>query len=235
MLSALVYVILFMVLPALPMLPVLLKLLVGLLWPCFLVLVIGMFREADGQRDTELGDMFDEIKPQIGKLVALGGVCLVYGLLVSWLTKGDVDALEAMGNTQVTPEAVLTHLTQSLPLVLKLILLLSPLLMATWFSPMLIAFENYPLPKAIKSSLAGCLQYLVALGAGWLMVTVFMMLGMMTLGLLVGMLAAISETLGLGLMSLVLFGSLLMATAWMLAFQYVSYRDVYKISRLGKS
>lgn len=228
MLLALSYVMIFMVIPAIPQFPVPLKIVIGMLWPLFMVLAIGMYREADAKRDTDLGDIVELIKPHIGKLAALGAICLIYGVIINFFTKTDMDALSLMAQS-TTPQAPEEVLSKTIPLLLKLLVFLAPLLMVTWFSPMLVAFDDYQLPKAIKSSLAACLQYMLPMGAAWLMLTVSMMLGTMVVGLVAGFLAAFSQVLGLSLIGLVLLGSLLMATAWMLAFQYVSYRDIYKI------
>jgi len=111
---------------------------------------------------------------------------------------------------------------------LKLSLLLIPLMMATWFSPMLIAFNNYSLIKAIKSSIAGSLQYMIALAAAWLLLTVGIIALMLIVGIVAGIISNLVPVLGQMLMSMVVFGCLLLATALMLAFQYVSYRDVFR-------
>lgn len=229
MLLALVYVIVFSILPALQLLPLLVKLMIGLSWPLFLVLAIGMLREADAGRDTDLGEIVESIKPYIAKLITLGGMCLVYSVLVSYFTKNDMNALAALTAAQMQAEPT-EMLIKTLPLLLKLALLLTPLLMATWFSPMLIAFNSYSILKAIKSSLAGCLKYMLVLGATWLMLTMFLMLGIIVAGMFAGILAVFSDALGRMLIALILLGSLLMAIAWMLAFQFLSYRDIYKVN-----
>lgn len=229
LLLSLAYVIFYIVLPALQVLPLLLKILIGLSWPVFLVAAIAMFREADRRRETELGDIMQSLKPHMSKLLALGGLCLLYGMVVSYFTQDDMRALAAMTNIKAVPEAE-ASMTRNLGFVLKLALLLLPMLMATWFSPMLIAFNDYSLGKAIKSSIAGCLQFWLALGAAWLILTVFMTLAMMLIGLIIGLIAAISQPLGLSLIAVLLLGSLFVATALMLAFQYVSYRDIFRMA-----
>jgi hypothetical protein len=101
-------------------------------------------------------------------------------------------------------------------------------MMATWFAPMLIAFNNYSLGKAIKSSLAGTLQYMIALTVSWLILTSGIILLMLFAGIVVGILGALIPTMAQLLMSILVFGTLLLASALMLAFQYVSYRDVFR-------
>ncbi|HEX5538431.1 MAG TPA: BPSS1780 family membrane protein, partial [Methylophilaceae bacterium] len=207
LLLALAYVILYVVLPSLQLLPLVLKVLIGLSWPLFLVVAIAMFREADLQRDTELGDILRALKPHVNKLLALGGICLLYGMVVSYFTQDDMQALATLTDIKAVPEAE-ASMARNLGFVVKFVLLLTPMLMATWFSPMLIAFNDYPLGKAVKSSIAGCLKFMLALGAAWLILTVFMTLGMMLIGMVIGLIAAISQPLGLSLIAVLLLSSL---------------------------
>lgn len=228
MLLSLGYVILFMVLPALPVMPVLLKLLIILAWPYCLAIAIGMFRQADQDKDIEFSELAAKTKPQLAKLATLGGICLAYGILVSIFTQDDMQAFVELSNATPPSEALLT---KALPLVAKLLLLLLPMMMATWFSPMLVAYNNYSVVNAIKSSIAGCLQYVVPLTVAWLFLTVSIAIGMMLIGIVVAIVTAISKVLGGLLMMLALVGCLLLATALMLAFQYVCYRDIYRLDR----
>jgi hypothetical protein len=142
----------------------------------------------------------------------------------------DLQGLETLvgSKDKMTESQMMAFLQKMFPLILKLTLLLIPLMMATWFSPMLIAFNNYGLVKAIKSSIAGSLQYLVALGAAWAVLTAGILLLMLAVGIVAGVISAMVPMLGQMLMSFIVFGCLLLATALMLAFQYVSYRDVFR-------
>ncbi len=115
-----------------------------------------------------------------------------------------------------------------LPVMLKLSLFLLPLLVATWFSPMLVAFNNYPVLKAVKSSVAGCLQYVVAMTVAWLLLTVGIVSVMLGLGIVLGIVGAFVPAIAQIFTPVLLFVSLLVATALMLAYQYVSYRDVFR-------
>jgi hypothetical protein len=102
------------------------------------------------------------------------------------------------------------------------------MIMATWFSPMLIAFNNYTVIKAIKSSIAGSLQYMLAMGVAWLLLTLGIFALLMIAGIFMALISSSLPILGQLVMPAVVFGSLLLATALMLAFQYVSYRDVFR-------
>lgn len=224
LLLALAYVVIFVVLPSLPHMPVLVALLVILFWPCFIALAIGIYREADQGRDTKLADLFQQIKPRMGMLIALGGVCLVYGILVGMFTSGDTHALSELINQKADPKQILT---QAMPLMTKALLFFTPLLMATWFSPMLIAYQEFSVLEAIKHSLWASWRNLVTLGVAWLALTLALIVVMLVMGVVVGLVATISQVLSTILMILLILGSLLVGTSFMFAIQYFSYRHVY--------
>jgi hypothetical protein len=117
------------------------------------------------------------------------------------------------------------------PMIGKLILLLLPLLMATWFSPMLIVYNHYSLFKSIKSSIAGCLMYIAPLGLSWLIFSTTAILFMLSCGLLIGSLASFFPLIGPSLMGAIIFFALLVITSVMFAFQYISYRDIFKSAK----
>lgn len=224
LLLALAYVAIFVVLPSLPHMPVLIALLVILFWPCFIALAIGLYREADQGRNTELTDLFQQIKPRMGMLIALGGICLVYGILVGMFTNGDTQVLGELINQKADPRQILT---QALPLMAKVLIFFTPLLMATWFSPMLIAYQEFSVLEAIKHSLWASWRNLVTLGVAWLVLTLALVLVMLVMGIVVGLVAVISQALSTILMVLLLLCSLLVGTSFMFAIQYFSYRHVY--------
>ena len=93
---------------------------------------------------------------------------------------------------------------------------------------MLIAFNNYSLVKAIKSSIAGSLQHLIAMIAAWLLLSAGMMTLMMFASVLVGLFAMMIPTIAQSLVTALVFGCFLISIALTLAFQYVSYRDVFR-------
>lgn len=226
---ALVYIGLFMMLPSIPGLQFFAFISI-LIWPVFLAIAIALYRNAEMKKQQAVAEIITLIHPKISQLVALGGACLLYAVLVSFVLNSDLQGLQVlMGNkAEITESQMAALLQKMLPLLLKLTLLLIPLMMATWFSPMLIAFNNYSLIKAIKSSIAGSIQYMVALGAAWILLTGGIVLLMLVVGIVVGLISAMLPVLGQMLMSIILFGTLLLATALMLAFQYISYRDVFR-------
>ena len=229
LLLALAYVGFFMMLPSVPGLQFLAFVSI-LLWPVFLAVVIALYRNADMKKQQNLGDLLRVIQPKISTLMALGAACLLYGVLISMLLNSDLQGLADMAQTktQMTESQMMTLVQKMMPVMLKMGLLLIPLMMATWFSPMLIAFNNYSVVKAIKSSIAGSLQNIVAMGVAWLVLTVGIVVLMSFVGIVAGIISRLLPGAGEILMPMVVFGCLLLATALMLAFQYVSYRDVFR-------
>jgi hypothetical protein len=226
---ALVYVGLFMMLPSVPVLQFFAFISI-LIWPVFLAIAIALYRNADMKKQQILGEVVLQIQPKIQTLIGLGAASLLYAVLVSFILNSDLQGLQVLlgDKDKMTESQMATFVQKMFPLLLKLSLLLIPLMMATWFSPMLIAFNNYGLVKAIKSSIAGSLQYMVALGVAWLVLTLGILALMLVIGIVAGIVSALAPMLGQMLMSIILFGGLLLATALMLAFQYVSYRDIFR-------
>ena len=190
--------------------------------PFFLVIAMIMYRNTDIKKQQDLSEIMKNIQPKIPLLIALGGACLLYAVLMRFVLGSDIQGLTELlqAKTKMTESEITIFMQKMTPVLLKMLLLSVPLLMATWFAPMLIAFNNYSLVKAIKSSIAGSLQYMVALGAAWLLFTA----GIAALILPAIIIGAFVPLLG----QMLLFGCFLLATALMLAFQYVSYRDVFR-------
>lgn len=236
MLLGLSYVAVFMMIPSIPGLQ-LFSFVVILMWPIFLVFAISLYRNADTLQSQSLSAVFKVVQPKIKALVGLGTFCLLYGILVGVLLNSDIQGvlkLSQAGGVMTESQAA-SLMGKVLPLLLKGSLLSAPLLMATWFSPMLITFNNYGVVKAIKSSIAGSIQYMVALGTAWLLLTAGIVLLMIPAGMLVAIVTLVQASLGELLASLLVFGILLLATTLMLAFQYLSYRDVFHAAPIDKT
>ena len=229
LLLALAYVGLFIVLPSVPILQFFAFVTI-LMWPVFLALALGLYRNADMKKQQTLSELMQIIQPKMLQLMALGGACLLYAVLMSFVLNSDLQGLAALAQNKdkMTESQMMAFMQKMLPVTLKMLLLSIPLLMATWFSPMLIAFNNYNLVKAMKSSIAGSLQYIIALTAAWLLLTFGILALMLGAGIIGGIVSVLVPALGQLLIPFILFGCMLLATALMLAFQYVSYRDVFR-------
>ena len=229
LLLALAYVGFFMMLPSVPGLQFLAFISI-LIWPIFLAIAIALYRNADMKKQQNLGEIIQSIKPKMPQLIGLGFACLLYAVLISFVLNSDLQGLAtlAQNKDKMTESQMAAFMQKVLPVFFKMLFLSIPLLMATWFSPMLIAFNNYSLLKAIKSSIAGTLQYVIALTAAWLLLTAGVLALMMGVGIIAGVVSALVPVLGQLLIPFILFGCMLLATALLLAFQYVSYRDVFR-------
>jgi hypothetical protein len=229
MLLAIAYVGIFMMLPSLPGLGFFAMFTV-LLWPFFTVFAVMLFRNAEMSKKETIQQTIALIKPRLKVLVSLGLACLVYATLISWLLNSDIEALVpfAQSSAPMDESQYALFMQKFIPFMLKLMLLLLPLFIATWFSPMLIVINRYPLVKAIKSSIAGAIQYTVAMGIAWLVIFAGIFVVMLGVGLVIGIIAQLVPMLAQALMPVLVFGALLFTTALMFAFQYVTYRDVFR-------
>jgi hypothetical protein len=227
MVLALPYVMLFMILP----LYILeLTYITTLILPVFVVVLMMTFRNIDRKQTQSIKEMMREFQLKIPLLILLGGASLLYVLLMDYLLSNDIQALLDMkkGDGDMTQSQLIAYLDKMMPLLLQTVLLKVPLVMATWFSPMLIAANSYKVVKAVKSSIAGSLKYMVALGAAWTTLTLGMMIVLALLGSVFGLIAKLVPSLAVFLAIPVLITCMTVAAGLMLAFQYVSYRDIFR-------
>jgi len=229
LLLALVYVSVFMMMPSLPGFQYF-ALVTILVWPIFIAIAARMYKNAELNNSEDISGMIKIVQPKMSTLILLGLTCLIYGIAVNYFLNADIQGLTILsqGRAEMSESQIEMQLQKILPFLLKLTLFLIPLMMATWFSPMLIAYNNYSLAKSIKSSIAGSLQHMIAMSVSWLVLTLGIVVLMLAAGVVVGVVGALVPLLAQLLMSLLVFGCLLLASALMLAFQYVSYRDVFR-------
>jgi len=176
----------------------------GIFWPVFVAgFAIGC-RALDEGGEMELGHLFAGFRERLGTLLAVGALSfvasLVVGMIVGLAVVGGMFAM--MG---ASPEAMAAAGgTTVLLAVLITIALLLPVMMAVWFAPLLIVFQQQGAIEAMKQSFTGCLRNIVP----------FLIYGVIGFVLLfVAMLP-----LGLGLL---VVGPVLTASI------YTGYRDIY--------
>lgn len=234
MLCSLAYIIGFMVLPSLPFLGFL-ALVTVVFWPVCMALIVLLYRQMDLTQAVAPRLVWQQVQPHIKPLAMLGGSCLLYAVLATYLLSSDLAYLVSHAPSKVGMNAsqMTVFIENVLTFMVKGLLLLLPLFIATWFSPMLIALNGYPLMKAIKSSIAGMLQYTWPMGVSWLVMTLGMLVMMLGLGLVIGLLGALLPVLAQLLMPLLVFAALLAINALMFAFQYITYKDVFKAAPLA--
>jgi hypothetical protein len=224
---SLAYLFIFMLLPSMPMIQIF-SIASILIWPIFLVFAVNFYKTHDKNKEENFLAVFEKIKPRLATLLMLGLICLIYAAMVTMVLNSEMQGFIKLSENN---NELVTVINNFVPMIGKLILLLLPLLMATWFSPMLIVYNNYSLFKSIKSSIAGCLMYIFPLGLSWLIFSTIAILFMLSCGLLIGALASLFPAIGPSLMGVIIFFALLVITSVMFAFQYISYRDIFKSAK----
>jgi hypothetical protein len=220
---SLVYLFIFILLPSMPIVQVF-SIASILIWPIFLVFAVNFYKIHDKNKAEKFLAVYEKIKPKIAILLTLGLICLTYAGLVTMGLNSEMQEFIKLSENNNELVSVMNNFVLMIG---KLILLLLPLLMATWFSPMLIVYNHYSLFKSIKSSIAGCLMYIAPLGLSWLIFSLTAILFMLSCGLVIGSLASFSPMIGPLLMGAIIFIALLVITSVMFAFQYISYRDIF--------
>ena len=194
-------------------------------WPISTMIFINFFRLSQDKKETNFKALLKINKENMRLLIYLGVICLFYSLLISLVLSPDIKNILAAASEPEISEDISNNLVSIL---VKFMVLAIPILMATWFSPILIAYHNFGLIKAIKSSFAGVLLSIMPITLSWLILlggfisVIFFMIMVFTI-------LGSSENV---LMSYVLiFLCMLVLAAYistLFSFQYITYKDVYK-------
>ncbi|BBL35442.1 hypothetical protein Nstercoris_01708 [Nitrosomonas stercoris] len=135
--------------------------------PVFIAGIMAACRQLDLNNKLELEYLFYGFKKHTKALVTIGGIYLIGDVLITgfFMLMGG-DALFDMllrGKRFDGVEFELPSVTNDiLSAILYSLLLTIPLLMAVWFSPMLVIFEKMPPLIAIRKSFFACLKNLFA-------------------------------------------------------------------------
>ncbi|MSQ80255.1 MAG: hypothetical protein EXR41_00895 [Candidatus Methylopumilus sp.] len=224
---SLIYLFIFILLPSIPMLQIF-SIVSILIWPIFLLFAVNFYKIHDKNKHETFLAIYEKIKPRLPALLTLGLICLTYAAMVTMVLNSEIHHFIQLSENN---NELINVINNFVPMIGKLILLLLPLLMATWFSPMLIVYNHYSLFKSIKSSVAGSLIYIFPLGLSWFIFSTAAILFMLSCGVLIGSLASFFPTIAPSLMGAVIFFALLVVTSVMFAFQYISYRDIFKSAK----
>ncbi len=229
LLLALSYLGLFVLMPSMPGMQIFAFATI-LTWPVFIAIAMRLYRNVEVKKEESLQAVIQHVQPKAKTLILLGLVNLLYFILVSLILSADMQVLSnILARQHELDEQEMTAAVQTMiPILFKLMLLFIPLTVMSWFSPTLVAFNQYSFGKAIKSSIAGCLQYFVALIAAWLLLTAGMMTLMMAASVLAGFISMVIPNAAPLLVSVIVFGCVLIGIALILAFQYISYRDIFR-------
>lgn len=189
------------------MIPLIGALAVNLVSPVFFAGMMMACRTADQGGEPEVGQLFSAFKTHAAPLVTIGGIYLAGNIVAAGIMLGVAGgaALPAlMGKGAADPETIMAAMRGLMLGFVVGTAVFVPLLMAIWFAPLLIVFENMAPIAAMKLSFAAC----------WQNVMPFLIYGVAGLALIIA--AAIPLMLGLIVLLPVLVCSI-----------YASYKDVF--------
>lgn len=202
---------LFGVVMALGLIPVVGGSLSELASPLMVAGFMAAYRALDDGRELELPNFLAGVQGPAIPLMAVGAVQLLGTLLIGKLMLGmgfDPQAVMAAAKDgKASPQEMQAVLNQAMPAVLTGLLLFTPLIMATWFAPALILFGGARPATALGVSLK-------AVARNW----AAMLVNGLALGLLLFVAALVPMLLGLLVAMPVLFGSL-----------YASYQAIFAV------
>lgn len=205
------FAVLFGVVMALVLVPVVGSSLSELATPLMVAGFMAAYRALDSGNELELPHFLAGVQGPMIPLMTVGAVQLMGGLLIGqiMLAMGfDPEALmEAARDGKATPEELQAALNQAMPAVLTGLALFTPLIMATWFAPALILFGGARPGTALGVSLK-------AVARNW----AAMLVNSFTLGMLLLLAMLVPLLLGLLVAMPVLFGSL-----------YASYQAIFAV------
>jgi hypothetical protein len=202
---------LFGVVMALGLIPVVGGSLSELASPLMVAGFLAGYRALDEGRELELPNFLAGVQGPAIPLMVVGAVQLLGTLLIGKIMLGmgfDPQAMMAAAQGgKASPAEMQAMLNQAMPAVLTGMALFTPLIMATWFAPALILFGGARPATALGVSLK-------AVAKNW----AAMLVNGFTLGLLLFLAALVPMLLGLLVAMPVLFGSL-----------YASYQAIFAV------
>lgn len=192
---------------ALTVIPVIGALILYLLAPVFMAGYMIGCKALENDEELEIQHLFAGFKHNTSQLISVGGlyivgIILIVGvavLLAGGSALGQMSNMHALGRHPAASEGMLLT-------ALILLVGILPLIMAYWFAPPLVVFQDMKATDAMKASFSACLRNI------WPF-TVYSLISMVLL-----VVAAIP--LGLGLLVMI---------PTMTASLYVSYKDIFGI------
>lgn len=218
------YIFIYLLVPSIPSLSFISPFLI-IAWPISTMIFINFFRLTQDKKETDFKALVKIDKESIRGLIYLGVICFFYSLLISLILSSDIKNILAAASEPEISEDMSNNVFS---IVIKFMVLAIPVLMATWFSPILIAYHNFGLIKAIKSSFAGVLLSIIPITLSWLI----LLGGFISLIFLMIMVFTILGSSENVLVSYVLiFLCMIVLAAYistLFSFQYTTYKDIYK-------
>ena len=192
------------------------------LYPFIVIIYIHFYRELDAKRDFGIQHIFNLLKIKFRPILFLGGLTFIFSTVVSMVFYAD------LGPKTEEIKSISEFSQKFLPTFIKLIVISIPFIMATWFSPMLIFYNQYGAMKAIKSSLAGTLMFSIPLLLGWTILTGSLVIIILLTTFFFSLLSFLGQNSISFLTSLFLLVSFTAYISILFIFQYVTYKDIFE-------
>ena len=216
------YLFIFLVLPSLPLIQFLSPIVI-ILWPVVVVQIITFYQSQENKK-ISIFKLDSQLKKSIPQLLRIGLITFFYALLVSTFLSPQMQSIVEQANAgdSVIEAAVF------IKLILKLFLFMLPLFAATWFSPMIIVFRGEGVFKALKSSIAAILIYIIPLLMTWAsMIVIFALLIYVLQNFL--LLFGFSQAVYIAVSTVVIFSFTAIYIAALFIFQFLGYKQIFKL------
>ena len=192
------------------------------LYPFIVIIYIHFYRELDSKKNFDIKYIFNLLKVKFRPLLFIGGLTFIFSTILSMVFYADLvpKTEEIKSITEFSQKYQFTFI--------KLILISIPFIMATWFSPMLIFYNQYEAMKAIKSSLAGTLMFSIPLLLVWVILTGSFVVIILLITFFFSLLSFLGQNSISFLTSLFLLVSFTAYISILFIFQYVTYKDIFE-------
>ena len=216
------YLFIFLVLPSLPLIQFLSPIVI-ILWPVVVVQIITFYQSQENKK-ISIFKLDSQLKKSIPQLLRIGLITFFYALLVSTFLSPQMQSIVEQANAgdSVIEAAVF------IKLILKLFLFMLPLFAATWFSPMIIVFRGEGVFKALKSSIAAILIFIIPLLLTWVsMIVIFAVLIYAFQNFL--LLFGLSQAAYIAISTIIIFSLTAVYIAALFIFQFLGYKQIFKL------
>ena len=216
------YLFIFLVLPSLPLIQFLSPIVI-ILWPVAVVQIINFYRSPDNKK-ISIFKLDSQIKKSIPQLLRIGLITFFYALVISTFLSPQMQSIVEQANAgdSVLDAAVF------LKLIVKLFLFMLPLFAATWFSPMIVVYRGEGVFKALKSSIAAILIYIIPLLLTWVsMIVIFAVLIYVFQNFL--LLFGLSQAAYIAISTIIIFSLTALYIAALFIFQFLGYKQIFKL------
>lgn len=187
------------------------------------VQIINFYRSSDNKKIC-IFKLDSQIKKSIPQLLRIGLITFFYALVISTFLSPQMQSIVEQANAgdSVLDAAIF------LKLILKLFLFMLPLFAATWFSPMIVVYTGEGVFKALKSSIAAILIFIIPLLLTWVsMIVIFAVLIYVFQNFL--LLFGLSQAAYIAISTIIIFSLTAVYIAALFIFQFLGYKQIFKL------